>query len=249
MANLHYDFSDRTVVITGASKGIGRACAEGFLAAGATVIAASRSGEFGLTANSRLIPMRADVSREADVEAIVQEALTRTGALDAFVNNAGIIEAPTPITDQTQDLFDSVFATNVRGVFFGIKHAGRAMADRKKGAIINISSVAGQAGSPGLAPYAASKFAVAGLMRSAALELAPFGVRVVSVLPHATETPMMKGFVGEGETEGRIAIRRSVPLGRMAAPEEQANAVLFLAAQESAFITGAELAVDGGRLA
>ncbi|HWG03853.1 MAG TPA: glucose 1-dehydrogenase [Beijerinckiaceae bacterium] len=242
------------VLITGALTGIGRATALAFARDGASLVVSGRRDETGHALAQELRALgveadylRADVRREDDVRALVDHAVTRFGRLDAAVNNAGTEGKSAPIAEQTIENYTAIFDTNVLGVLLSLKHELRAMAAQKQGSIINISSVAGHRGSPVAALYVASKHAVEGLTKSAALEGAAFGVRVNAVAPGPIETDMLDRFTGTADRKAGLV--GSVPLKRAGRPEEIAAAVLFLASDKASFITGQSLAVDGGRLA
>lgn len=248
-------FKDRVAVITGAASGIGRATALAFAAEGARVVVADINEAGGLETvravkdrGGEAVFVRADVSREEDAEGMVRAALNTYGQLDVMFNNAGIPTVPTPAEAISAELFDRIFAVNVRGVFFGCKYAIPVMRAQGRGAIINTASTAGIRPRPGMLAYAASKGAVITLTKALALELAPYGIRVNAVAPVATDTPMLPVFFGaDNPEEARRRFLESIPLGRLNTPEDVARAVLFLASDEAAMITGVCLEVDGGR--
>ncbi len=248
-------FKDRVAVITGAASGIGRATALAFAAEGARVVVADINEAGGLETvravkdrGGEAVFVRADVSREEDAEGMVRAALNTYGQLDVMFNNAGIPMVPTPAEAISAELFDRIFAVNVRGVFFGCKYAIPVMRAQGRGAIINTASTAGIRPRPGMLAYAASKGAVITLTKALALELAPYGIRVNAVAPVATDTPMLPVFFGaDNPEESRRRFLESIPLGRLNTPEDVARAVLFLASDEAAMITGVCLEVDGGR--
>jgi 3-oxoacyl-[acyl-carrier protein] reductase len=248
-------FKDRVVIVTGGASGIGRATALAFAGEGARVVVADLN-EAGGQETVRLIGeaggeavfAHVDVSREDDCERMVRTAVSRFGGLDILFNNAGIPMGPTPADAITTELFDRIFAVNVRGVFVGCKYAIPVMRTRGGGVIINTASTAGIRPRPGMLAYAASKGAVITLTKALALELAPYGIRVNAVAPVATDTPMLPVFFGTGNPEeARRRFLESIPLGRLNTPEDIARAVLFLASDEAAMITGVCLEVDGGR--
>lgn len=248
----------KTVLITGASAGIGRATALAFARQGARLTLMARRPEAAPDLVDQLLRAGAqqvrwtsgDVARDADVRRAIGAAVAQGGRLDAAVNCAGVIEAPLELHEQTEAAYQRVFDTNVRGIFLCLRHELAQMrAQGGDGVIVNVSSVAGARGVPRLSLYAASKHAVEGMSRSAALENAAAGIRVLSVQPHATESPMMDGFVGAGETPARQAVRSSVPLRRMAAADEQASVIAFLCSPAARFMTGTAVPVDGGFLA
>jgi NAD(P)-dependent dehydrogenase (short-subunit alcohol dehydrogenase family) len=173
--------------------------------------------------------------------------VTKYGRLDVAVNNAGTEGKRGPLTEQTAETYALTFDTNVLGVMLSLKHELRVMTAQKSGSIINISSTMGRSGAAGASLYVASKHAVEGLTKSAALEGAPMNVRVNVVAPGATDTDMIHRFAGSDEVTKQMINR--VPLKRMARADEVANAVVFIASDEASFITGASLLVDGGKLA
>ncbi len=248
-------FKERVAVITGAASGIGRAAALAFASAGARVVVADVNEAEGLGTVAAIkdrggegVFVRADVSREEDAERMVRAALNNYGRLDIMFNNAGIPMPPTPAEATPAELFDRIFAVNVRGVFLGCKYAIPVMRAQGRGVIINTASTAGIRPRPGMLAYSASKGAVVTLTKALALELAPYGIRVNAVAPVATDTPMLPVFFGtENPEEARRRFLESIPLGRLNTPEDVAHAVLFLASDEAAMITGVCLEVDGGR--
>jgi NAD(P)-dependent dehydrogenase (short-subunit alcohol dehydrogenase family) len=244
-------FTDKIVLITGITSGIGRATARAFAAAGARLVLGSRDAAAGEALADELrgrggqaLFVATDVTAPRDLEALVAAGLQRFDRLDVAVNNAGL-EVTGPIADGDEAGFDRAFDTNVKGVWRALRAEIPAMSRRGGGSIVNISSVAGLRGMPGASVYAATKFAVEGLTRSAALELAAANIRVNAVAPGPVATPMLDRFTG-GHPE---MMAQRVPLGRLAAPEEIARAVLWLASDDASYVTGATLAVDGGFLA
>jgi NAD(P)-dependent dehydrogenase (short-subunit alcohol dehydrogenase family) len=194
--------------------------------------------------------VHADVSRSADVQAMVQAAVERFGRLDVLFNNAGIAVFK-GVLETSEEEWDRVLAVNLRGIFLGTKYAAPEMRRVGGGSIINTSSVHGMRTVAGLAAYAASKHGVIGLTRAAALDLAKDNIRVNCIQPGAIETPIMRAnlrAVGDEEEEFR-KISAAEPLGRVGRPEEIARMALFLAGDDAGFITGAPFAVDGGLLA
>ena len=242
------------VLITGALTGIGRATALAFAKEGARVIVSGRRDEEGrrLVAALRELGgdaafVRADVRRENDVRNLVDAAVARFGRLDAAVNNAGTEGTPGPLTEQSAETYDAVFQTNVLGTLLSMKHELRVMLAQGHGSIVNVSSFFGRSGAAGASVYAASKHAVEGLTKSAALEAADRGVRVSAVAPGPIDTGMLERFAGTPERKAGLV--GTVPLHRMGTPEEIAEAIVFLASDKAAFITGATLAADGGSTA
>ena len=242
------------VLITGALTGIGRATALAFAHEGARVVISGRREEAGnkLVAELREIGAeaeywRADVRHEDDVRDLVNKTVTRFGRLDVAVNNAGTEGKPGPVTEQSAESYAATFDTNVLGTLLSMKHELRVMLAQGSGSIINVSSTFGQTGGAGASVYAASKHAVEGLTKSAALEAAGAGVRVNVVAPGPIDTGMLTRFTG---TDARkAALIAGVPLKRVGRPEEIAQTIVFLASDKGSFMTGATLAVDGGKTA
>lgn len=193
---------------------------------------------------SRCVFMRHDVTSESDWDAVVKQAIDKFGRIDILVNNAGIFERGSVLDTSLAD-FDRTMSINVTGVFLGMKAVAPHMVGRKQGSIINISSVAGLNGTPGFLAYGASKWAVRGMTKGVAKELAPFGVRVNSIHPGIIDTPMLQTFDAAGEGV-REAVRTRIPLGYEAEPVHVARLALYLGSDDSAYSTGSEFIVDGG---
>jgi NAD(P)-dependent dehydrogenase (short-subunit alcohol dehydrogenase family) len=246
--------NDPVVLITGALAGIGRATALAFAHEQARIVISGRQQDAGqaLLAELRALGseaefVRADVRREEDVRALVDAAVGRFGRLDVAVNNAGTEGRPGPVTEQSAESYAATFDTNVLGTLLGMKHELRVMLAQKHGSIINLSSTFGSRGGAGASLYAASKHAVEGLTKSAALEAASVGVRVNAVAPGPIETGMLNRFTGD--EKNKAAVIAGVPLKRAGKAEEIAQAILFLASDKASFITGQILAVSGGKTA
>jgi NAD(P)-dependent dehydrogenase (short-subunit alcohol dehydrogenase family) len=244
--------SNPVVLITGALSGIGRAAAVAFAKKGAKVAVAGRRDEAGQALVKELRSfgaeaefINADVRKDDDVRALVDNTVARFGRLDIAVNNAGTEGRPSPITDQTAESYAATFDTNVLGVILSMKHEVRAMKGQGRGIIINISSTYGHEGAAGASIYAGSKHAVEGLTKSVALEVAKSGIRVNAVAPGPTDTDMLTRFTGK--PENKAALVTTVPMGRLGLTEELANAIVFIASDEASFITGHVLNVDGGK--
>lgn len=242
------------VLITGALTGIGRATALAFAREGARLVVSGRRQDAGQqlleelrTLGAEAEFVRADVRFDDEVRTLVDTTVGRFGRLDVAVNNAGTEGVSAPVTEQTAENFETIFHTNVLGVLLSLKHELRVMMPQGSGTIVNISSVAGKKGFAHAAVYVASKHAVEGLTKSAALEGAPAGVRVNAVAPGPIETGMLNRFVGTEEVKTGFAA--TVPLKRIGEPDEVAAAILFLASPAASFITGTTLGVDGGLLA
>jgi NAD(P)-dependent dehydrogenase (short-subunit alcohol dehydrogenase family) len=242
------------ILITGALTGIGRATALAFAKEGATVVVSGRREVEGKALENELRSLGAevafvlaDVRHEDDVRNLVEQAVGRFGRLDVAINNAGTEGQPGPLTEQTSDNYAAMFDTNVLGTFLSLKHELRVMQPQGSGSIINVSSTMGERGAANLALYAASKHAVEGLTKSAALEAAPFGVRVNAVAPGPTETAMLDRLTGTPDR--KAAFYAAVPLKRGAKPEEIADAIVFLASDKASFITGQIVRINGGKTA
>jgi len=248
----------KVAVITGGAGGIGRAAGELFASEGADVLLvdvspAALGKATGAIGSKRVATCVADVTRSEDNERMVREAVSLFGGIDVFLANAGVEGRVETIADCDVDVFDQVMSVNVRGVWLGLKYVIPAMRLRGGGSIVITSSVAGVGGAARFSPYVTSKHAVIGLMRSAALECAPFNIRVNTVNPSPTETRMMRS-IEEGSRPGRgidakAMITSRIPLGRYGDPRDVANLMLFLASDESEFLTGSVYMVDGGSTA
>ena len=242
------------VLITGALTGIGRATALAFAQQGASVVVSGRHeeegqalvGELGkLGAEAEFV--RSDVRHEEDARTLVDKTVARFGRLDVAVNAAGTEGKPGPVTEQSAESYAATFDTNVLGTLLSMKHELRVMLAQGSGSIVNVSSTFGHTGGAGASIYVASKHAVEGLTKSAALEASGFGVRVNAVAPGPIDTEMLTRFAGSDERKaGLIA---GVPLKRLGKPEEIAESILFLSSDKASFITGATIAVDGGKTA
>ena len=246
--------SSQVVLITGALTGIGRATTLAFARAGAKIAVSGRHDDAGraLAAELRQFGteaefMRCDVRSEDEVRRLVDATLARFGRLDAAVNNAGTEGTLGPLTEQSAGSYAATFDTNVLGTILCMKHELRVMQMQKHGSIVNLSSTMGHRAAPGAAIYIASKHAVEGLTKAAALEGAAFGVRVNAVAPGPVETDMLNRFTGNADRKaGMIA---SVPGKRAGTPDEIARTIVFLASDTVPYITGQILSVDGGRSA
>ena len=244
----------KVVLITGALTGIGRATALAFAKEGARLVVSGRRDEAGAKLVMELREsgaeaefVRADVRIEEDVRKLVDQTIQRFGRLDVAVNNAGTEGKPGPLINQTLESYTTTFDTNVLGTFLGLKHELKVMIPQGSGSIINISSTLGRKAAPGASIYAATKHAVEGLTKTAALEAASANVRVNAVAPGPIDTVMLDRFTVSAEKKaGLIA---GVPLKRMGRPEEVAQTILFLASDNAPYITGQIFGIDGGKMA
>ncbi len=240
------------VLVTGALPGIGRATALAFARDGARVVVSGRRETEGqaLAAELRALGtqaefLRADVRQEAEVRSLVEQTVERFGRLDIAVNNAGTEGTLGPITEQSAENYAATFDTNVLGTLLSLKHEMRVMLKQGHGSIVNLSSIAGQVGVAGASVYAASKFAVEGLTKSAALEGAAFGVRVNAVAPGPVQTGMLDRFTG-GSEEAKAGFLSMMPAKRAATVEEIAQTIVFVAGDKARFLIGQSITVDGG---
>ncbi len=244
----------KVAIITGAARGMGAAEARLFVDEGARVVVTDVLEDEGRRTagsispdGSRCVFVRHDVTSEQEWTSAVESALAAFGRVDVLVNNAGIFEQGS-IMDTTLDAYMRTIHINQVGVFLGMRAVAGHMVQRGSGSIINISSVAGMSGTPGFLAYGASKWAVRGMTRGVAKELAATGVRVNSIHPGIIDTPMLRTFSDAGEGV-REAVRTRIPVGREAEPEEVARLALYLASDEASYSTGSEFIVDGGWLA
>src|ERR1700719_4224717 len=242
------------VLITGALTGIGRATAVAFAREGARVVVSGRREQEGKKLEKELRELGAevefvktDVRHDDDIRALIDKTIARFGRLDAAVNCAGTEGAPGPVTEQTAETYAATFDTNVLGTLLSMKHELRVMLPQGSGSIVNVSSTYGRAGAPGPSVYVASKHAVEGLTKSAALEAAGSGVRVNVFAPGPIEPGMLNRFTGTDERKAGLV--GGVPLKRTGRPEEIAQTIVFLSSEKAPFITGASFAVDGGKTA
>jgi len=245
----------KVALVTGAGSGIGRATAELFAREGARIAVVDLAEDMGeqtveaiREAGGDSIFVRADVSSAEDVARMIGATVEQWGRIDVLYNNAGIPMGATPIEEVDDTFFDRTMAVNVRSVHLGVKHVVPHMKRQGGGVILNTASTAGIRPRPGLSAYAASKGAVIALTKALALELAPFKIRVVSINPVATETPMLTSFFGKADPEeARARFLSTVPLGRLNRPEDIAQAALYLASDEAFMVTGTAFEIDGGR--
>jgi 3-oxoacyl-[acyl-carrier protein] reductase len=241
----------RIAIVTGAASGFGEGIAKKFVTEGAKVVIADRDGDGAARAAAKLgaaaFGVRADVTVAADVKAMVATAQQHFGGLDTLVNNAGMGHLPQPLESLAEEDFDRILAVNVKAIYLAAKEVVPLFKAQKKGVILNVASTAGVSPRPRLTWYNASKGWVITATRSMAVELAPFGIRVVALNPVAGETPMLKTFMGEDTPEIRARFLSTIPIGRFSTPEDLGNAACFLCSDEASMITGVAMEVDGGR--
>ncbi|AKS31872.1 SDR family NAD(P)-dependent oxidoreductase [Mycolicibacterium goodii] len=244
-------FDGRGVIVTGVASGLGSVLAREFAAEGARVLGCDVHDEAGTATMDGIGRYRhTDVSKEAEVEALVDEAVAWFGRLSVMVNNAAI-QVEQELADTTEEQLDRVLGVNLKGPFFGCKHAIRVMRGAGGGAIVNVSSVLAVTGDPMLAAYGAAKGGVLALTKSAAVRYGRDGIRCNTVLPGDMQTEMVEAYFAAAEDPAalRAQAEGEYPLGRIGEPREVARAVLFLASDDASFVTGEALVVDGGLLA
>jgi NAD(P)-dependent dehydrogenase (short-subunit alcohol dehydrogenase family) len=244
--------TQKVSIITGGSSGIGRATAVALAKEGVKVTVAARRAKEGeetvrlvKEAGSEGIFMKTDVANEDDVRSMVDKTVKTYGRLDYAFNNAGIEETMTSLVDQTSDIFDQIMNVNVKGVWLCMKYEIPQIIRTEGGAIVNMSSVAGVMGFPQMPIYVASKHAVLGLTKSAALEYAKSGIRINAIAPGGVETEMLKRAVGYNN-QFLETLKSMHPIGRIGDPEEIANAVVWLLSDKASFVLGHTLLLDGG---
>lgn len=244
-------FKGRSIIVTGVASGLGSALAREFAAEGGDVIGCDVNDEAGSAVMKGIGTYRhADVSNEAEVAALVDSAVEAFGRLDVLVNNAAI-QVEKELADTTEEQLDRVLAVNLKGPFFGCKHAIRVMQPAGGGAIVNVASVVALAGDPMLAAYGAAKGGVVAMTKSAAVRYGRDGIRCNAVCPGDIQTPLVEAYFAAADDPAalRAQAEGEYPLGRIGQPREIARAVLFLASDDASFITGEALVVDGGVLA
>ena len=253
MKRLELDFEGRTVLITGAATGIGRATALAFAAARAAVLigdvdprAEDTVREISASGGKAAF-QKTDVSDSAQVKALVALAVSEFGTLDVAFNNAGLLPPTAPLAEQAEDDWARIMRVDVTGVFLCLKHELAHMAKTGRGVIVNTASVAGLRADPGMAPYVAAKHAVVGLTKAAAIDYAALGIRVNAIAPGLVRTPMTERWLNDSQMRERVLA--DSPIRRAAEPEDIAGLVLFLASDLASIITGSVYPVDGARTA
>ena len=249
-------FENKVVIITGAAGGIGKEIARKLASEGAkltlvdlneaAVIAVAEELNLG---ENRVLTLKADVSKEAEVKNYVEQTMEKFGRIDGFANNAGVEGPAKSIEEITEQDFDFVYSINVKGAFYGLKYVLPIMKQQKTGSIVNTASVAGLIGSPQMMLYNSSKHALMGMNKVAALEAAPFNVRVNTVNPGVINTQMMRNIeskVAPGAAEAaQAAYNDAVPMKRYGEPEEVANVIAFLLSDEAPYVSSSSFTVDG----
>jgi len=246
-------FKNKVALVTGASSGIGKATALAFAKKGAKVVVVDwienkDTMDLIKDLGGEALFIKCDVSKAADVKAMVEKTIAEFGRLDYAFNNAGIEGSSAPIQDCTEENWDRTIGINLKGIWLCMKYEIPEMLKQGKGVIVNCSSVAGLVGFSGLPAYVASKHGVIGLTKTAALECAKLGIRVNAVCPGVIKTPMMDRITGN-KKEAVEQFTGLEPVGRFGLPEEIANAVVWLCSDEASFVTGHAMAVDGGFVA
>ncbi|WP_322487314.1 SDR family oxidoreductase [Chloroflexus sp.] len=248
-------FIGKVALVTGAAAGIGRASALAFAREGAKVVVADVNVEGGeetvalcRAQNTDAIFVRCDVSQHSEVEQLIAKAVDMFGRIDFAHNNAGIEGVQAMLLDYPEEVWDRVIDINLKGIWLCLKYEIRQMLRQGGGAIVNTSSVAGLSGSRGVSAYVASKHGIVGVTKAVALEYARSGIRVNAICPGTIHTAMIDRFT-QGDPQLLAQFAEGEPIGRLGSPEEVANAVIWLCSDKASFVTGATLAVDGGRLA
>lgn len=248
------EFKDKTILITGSGSGIGRATALSFAKEGGIVIVSDINEEGGLETvelieriNGKAVFIKANVAEYSEVENLIRQIVRQYGKLDIAVNNAGIAGTPARTTEVSLETWDKVMAVNATGVFYCMRAEIQQMVKQNSGAIVNISSIAGLQGLPNNLPYVASKHAVVGMTKTAALEYSRKNIRINVVCPVFTVTPLFNPEMMEEISAGLSdKLKSGIPMKRFATPIEMANAILWLCSDKASFMTGVAMPVDGG---
>ena len=249
--------NNKVAIVTGGASGFGAGIAQKFAAEGAQVLIADRELEGAMDVAALIGPaaraLRVDVADAADVRLMMEAAEQHFGRIDILINNAGVTHLPQPLEDVSEADFDRVYAVNMKAIYLAMREAvprmkANAVGHRGiRGVVLNMASTAGVSPRPRLAWYNASKGWVITATRANAVELAPFGIRVVALNPVAGETPLLKSFMGEDTPEMRAKFLSTIPIGRFSQPDDLANAATYLCSDEASMITGVCMEVDGGR--
>lgn len=239
----------KAAIVTGGGSGFGEGIVRKFAAEGARVLIADRdaAGAQRVAAATGALALTVDVADASDAKRMVETAVERFGTLDILVNNAGIGHLPQPLDELAEAEFDRIVAVNMKAIYLAAREAVPRMKAQRRGVILNIASTAGVSPRPQLTWYNASKGWVITATRSMAVELAPFGIRVVALNPVAGETPLLATFMGGDTPETRAKFLATIPLGRFSTPQDLGNAACFLCSDEAGMVTGVALEVDGGR--
>jgi len=250
---MNISYENKVALVTGAGSGLGLATAKAFAESGASVVLADWNEEAAQSAAKALankghktLAIRCDVSDDAQVEAMVKQAVATFGRLDAAYNNAGVQNVLAETADTTREDYDRVMGINLRGEWSCMKFELQQMRKQGSGAIVNCSSLGGLVGGAERGIYHAAKHGVLGFTKSAALEYAARGIRINAVCPGLIWTPMADQMVAAGQGEALKAMEKSIPMGRVGRPEEIANAVLWLCSDAASYVTGQSISVDGG---
>jgi NAD(P)-dependent dehydrogenase (short-subunit alcohol dehydrogenase family) len=245
-----FSLNSKVAIVTGSTRGIGRAIAEGLAGAGAAVVVNGRSPESVKTAAGAVpnsLGVVADVSKAADVDQLIQKTTDKFGRIDILINNAGISPYFKPAETLKEAEWDEIIAVNLKGVFLCCEAVGRVMIPQKSGRIINISSIGGHVALPRLLAYCAAKGAVDQITRVLAVDWAPHNILVNSISPGWVDSDLTKGL--RENTARRDALTRQIPLGRLGRPEEIVGAAIYLCSDAASYVTGATFCIDGGWLA
>jgi Dehydrogenases with different specificities (related to short-chain alcohol dehydrogenases) len=250
-----YNFKDKVALVTGAAKGMGLSTSIAFARAGAAIVMVDMDFEVLQSEADKIIKnggkalaIKCDVSNEDQVAVMIEQVVSTYGKLDMAYNNAGVNSMEKKVADLTRADYDRIISINQNGIWLSMQYEIRQMLKQGHGSIVNCSSLAGHVGAAGRAPYSASKYAVIGMTKSAALEYATSGIRVNAISPGMFETPMAD-YITEGNKEVLKEMTKAAPIGRLGQPEEIAEAVLWLCSDASSYVTATTLAVDGGYLA
>lgn len=241
----------KTAIVTGGASGFGEGIVKKFLSEGANIMIADinevAATTLSKTLGEKTAAFRADVSQNADMEALVERTLSKFKSVDILVNNAGVTHMPMPMEDVSEEDFDRVFMINAKSVYLSAKHIVPIMKRQGHGAILNVASTGGVSPRPNLSWYNATKGWMITATKTMAVELASHGVRVNAINPVAGETPLLKSFMGEDTPEVRARFLSTIPMGRFSTPEDMGNAACYLCSDEASMVTGVCMEVDGGR--